>query len=204
MKIRTLVVAGAAALLPVFAFAHVGAEGQLHTHSVMQAMQEGFLHPITGFDHLLAMLALGLWCGLMLQRQWLPPLTFAGFMALGLALTQTAFALPAVEPMVAASLLAFGLLLIAQRRLPTGLAMALAAVFASFHGFAHGEVFPTDLNASMFAGYMAGMLAATLLLHATGVVLGQAVQRHARRWAPAAASVVGLAALGYGAFALAA
>ncbi|XJC74814.1 HupE/UreJ family protein [Delftia tsuruhatensis] len=109
----------------------------------MQALMAGLSHPIAGLDHLLAMVALGLWCGLMLKRQWLPPVAFAACMALGLALTQTPLELPAVEPMVAASLLAFGLLLVAQRRLPVALAMVLAGAFALFHGYAHGEVFPT-------------------------------------------------------------
>src|SRR3989475_3417029 len=60
--------------------------------------RSGLSHPIAGLDHLLAMLALGLWCGLMLKRQWLPPVAFAACMALGLALTQTPLELPAVEP----------------------------------------------------------------------------------------------------------
>ncbi|EPD44018.1 MULTISPECIES: HupE/UreJ family protein [Delftia] len=184
------------------ASAHTGAGAHLHAgDGAMQALMAGLSHPIAGLDHLLAMLALGLWCGLMLKRQWLPPVAFAACMALGLALTQTPLELPAVEPMVAASLLAFGLLLVAQRRLPVALAMVLAGAFALFHGYAHGEVFPHALPAAVFWAYMAGMVATTLVLHALGVALGRAMRGGtASAWA---ARLAGVAAMGYGAVALA-
>ena len=160
------------------ASAHTGAGAHLHAgDGAMQALMAGLSHPIAGLDHLLAMLALGL------------------------ALTQTPLELPAVEPMVAASLLAFGLLLVAQRRLPVALAMVLAGAFALFHGYAHGEVFPHALPAAVFWAYMAGMVATTLVLHALGVAFGRAMRGGtASAWA---ARLAGVAAMGYGAAALA-
>ncbi|MDR0226814.1 MAG: HupE/UreJ family protein [Burkholderiaceae bacterium] len=190
------------------ASAHTGMGAHLHTgDGAMQALMAGLSHPIAGLDHLLAMVTLGLWCGLMLRRQWLPPVAFAACMALGLALTQTSLELPAVEPMVAASLLAFGLLLIAQRRLPVALAMVLAGAFALFHGYAHGEVFPHATPPAVFWAYMAGMVTTTLVLHGLGVVLGHGMRRGTQGRPEGAASwaarLAGVVAMGYGAVALA-
>lgn len=202
MKIRPLLLPLALLTLSGAAAAHTGHSPALQTIHAGQAFAAGLLHPVTGADHMLAMLALGIWCGLLLSRQWLPPMAFAGSMALGLLLTQTPVSLPAVEPMVIASLLALGLLLIAQHRLPVRRAMALAAVFALFHGFAHGEVFPSVLSAPVFWSYMGGMVVASLLLHAVGVSAGLWLKRQPHplnRWAGRA---LGLGAMGYGAFTL--
>ncbi|WP_374492849.1 HupE/UreJ family protein [Brachymonas sp.] len=189
--------------MSVGAQAHPGSAAHLHLVDGSTALLAGFLHPLTGADHLLAMGALGLWCGLMLRRQWLPPLAFAGSMAAGLALTQTALRLPAVEPMVAASLLVFGLLLVARRGMSLAWAMGLAAVFAVFHGYAHGEVFPSVLPAGVFSGYMMGMVAASLLLHAAGVASGLWLRRRAPApWQVWGARFAGVVTLGYGAVVL--
>ena len=104
--------------------------------------------------------------------------------------------LPAVEPMIAASLLVLGLLVFTQRRLPALAAAALVGVFAVFHGTAHGQELASESAAALT---LAGMLGATVMLHATGIALGWAL-RHANRWVPriagAAVALFGLALIG--------
>ena len=119
------------------AMAHSGAEPG-HSHAVIGALAQGFAHPFTGLDHLAAMLALGAWSGLAMQRRWLAPLAFSMALGLGALLAWAGLSLPAVEPMIAASLLAFGLLIVVRARWPLAAGMGLAATFALFHGAAHG------------------------------------------------------------------
>jgi urease accessory protein len=103
---------------------------------------------------------------------------------------------PAVEPMIASSLLVIGLLVLTRWRVPGIAAAALVGVFAVFHGLAHGHELAGDANA---LPVMAGMLAATALLHAAGVATGWAL-RHANVWVPrlagAGVAIFGLALLG--------
>ncbi|WP_174543723.1 HupE/UreJ family protein, partial [Variovorax boronicumulans] len=100
--------------------------------------------------------------------------------------------LPAVEPMIAASLLVLGLLVATRVHLPAGVAMAVVGLFAVFHGVAHGHELAGEHGAALT---LAGMASATLLLHAAGIALGWAL-RHANAWLPrvAGAAVVALGA----------
>lgn len=181
----------AAALLPLAASAHTGVDGGLH-----HGLVAGFMHPLTGADHLAAMVAVGVWSALSARRAWpdllWAPLAFAGMLLAGALVGLAGLQLPAVEPMIAASLLVLGLLVAARVHLPAGVAMAVVGLFAVFHGVAHGHELAGEHDAALT---LAGMVGATVLLHAAGIALGWAL-RHANAWLPriAGAAVVGLGA----------
>lgn len=173
---RSLLRAGslalAAAALPLAASAHMGGDAGAH-----HGIAAGFLHPFTGFDHLAAMLAVGVWSALAAPRAGgaaylRAPLAFAALLLAGALLGGTGLQLPAVEPMIAASLLVLGLMVALRPALPAAAGVALVGGFALFHGAAHG----TELAG---AGALAGMVAATALLHAAGLAVGHAVRAHA-------------------------
>jgi len=161
------------ALASSAALAHSGHAG----HD--SAMLAGLSHPLGGADHLLAMLAVGLWAG---QQggaaRWQAPLAFVALLAVGGALGAAGLWLPGVETGIAASVLALGLLVSLSVRMPTVLAMALTAGFAVFHGFAHGVEAPAD---GSFWLYGAGFAVATAALHAAGFTLNQHLTSTARR-----------------------
>ncbi len=130
----------------------------------------GLSHPFVGLDHLLAMLAVGLWAVQLGGRAMLRvPLAFMTLMALGCALALGGLPLPAVETGVAVSVLVLGLLIALAARFPLAAGMLLAGVFALFHGYAHGQELPQA--ASVFL-YSMGFLLATGVLHAAGAGLG--------------------------------
>ncbi len=151
-------------LSPALALAHTGADP--HTHSA--GFLDGFTHPFTGLDHLAAMLAVGLWSALAVRPAWLAPLAFVAVLVVGALAGMAGFAIPVVEPMIAASLLVVGLLLAWRRRVPAAVAAALAGTFAFFHGAAHG----VELAGGNAASLLAGMVLATALLHGAGLLLG--------------------------------
>lgn len=190
----------AACALSVGASAHIGHEVGDMAHSHASAFMGGFLHPLTGLDHLAAMVAVGLWSALAARRAWpdllWAPLGFAAMLLAGALLGLQGVQLPAVEPMIAASLLVIGLLVLTRWRVPGIAAAALVGVFALFHGLAHGYELAGETNA---LAVVAGMLSATLLLHAAGVVAGRAL-RHNGAWVPrlagAGVALFGLALLG--------
>jgi len=171
-----------AAALP--ALAHTGADAGAHHHGFLA----GFMHPLTGLDHLAAMLAVGLWSALAARngRELLAvPLGFAAILLAGALMGLAGVALPAVEPMIAASLLVLGLLVFTRKRLPALASAALVGVFAVFHGLAHGQELAGQSDAALT---LAGMLAATVLLHAAGIGLGWSLRR-AHRWVPRLAGI---------------
>lgn len=184
---RTAAVATWLAALPLWAAAHVG--GDAHAHD---GFAGGFLHPFSGVDHLVAMLAVGCWSALLARPGrldlWVVPLGFVVVLVLGASLGAGGVALPAVEPMISASLVALGLLVARQVRWPTAAAVALVGAFALFHGQAHGG----ELAG---AAALAGMALGSVLLHATGVAAGLLVRRR-NPWWP---RVAGAATLLFGA-----
>lgn len=160
-----------------WAAAHTGVDSH-HPASFLS----GFAHPLFGLDHLAAMVAVGVWSALAARRAgpellW-GPLGFAALLLVGAALGWQGVALPAVEPMIAASLLVIGLLVVSRQQLPGVAAAALVGAFAVFHGVAHGLELAGHPSAIQT---LAGMLAATALLHLTGLGLGWAL-RHANVW----------------------
>jgi len=171
-----------AAILPAAAFAHTGVDGHAHLN-----FMTGFLHPLTGMDHLAAMVAVGLWSALAARRAgpgllW-GPLGFAGMLLAGALLGLQGMQIPAVEPMIAASLLVTGLLVVTRWHVPGIAAALIVGVFAVFHGLAHGYELAEAPSA---LATLSGMLAATVLLHLTGLGAGWAL-RSANAWLPRAA-----------------
>lgn len=146
------------------AMAHPGAA---HVHG----MGEGALHPMTGLDHLLAMIAVGLWAARLGGRSmWGLPLAFLASMTLGGALGMAGLAIPGVEAGVVGSVLVLGLLCLFGARVPAPAAFAVVALSAFFHGQAHG-------SEGAGAGYAAGFLAATAALHFSALGAALAVGR---------------------------
>ncbi|KRD15736.1 urease accessory protein UreJ [Acidovorax sp. Root275] len=172
------------------ASAHTGAEPHMHS-----SFLSGFAHPLFGMDHLAAMVAVGLWSALAARSAgrdllW-GPVGFAAMLLAGAVLGLQGVALPAVESMIAASLLATGLLVVSRLRVPGIVAALGVGVFAVFHGVAHG----VELAGSNSVWQtLAGMLAATVLLHGAGLAAGL-VLRHRQVWLARAAGA-GVAAFG--------
>jgi len=135
----------------------------------------GFAHPFSGLDHLLAMLAVGLWSATTARRIWLAPLCFAAVLLAGALLATNGLVLPAVEPMIAASVLVLGLLVMARVRLPEAVAALVVGGFALFHGAAHGS----ELGSG---AAVAGMVLATAALHTVGIAIGLAVKSREPWW----------------------
>jgi urease accessory protein len=137
----------------------------------------GLLHPFSGLDHLLAMVAVGLWAAQGGGRKvWLLPATFMTMLAVGAGIAMHWQALPLVETGVAASVLALGLLVALSLQLPASLSMSAIALFGLFHGYAHGLELP---ESAAPAEYALGFLAATAALHLSGIAAGVITrQRH--------------------------
>lgn len=148
---------------PMAAFAHTGHSGH--------GFGAGFMHPLSGVDHLLAMLAVGLWAAQAGGRaRWVLPATFLAVMTLGGVLGAGGVAIPMVELGIAGSVAVFGLLIAFGARLPLGPAMSLTAALALCHGYAHGVEMASD--ASLLV-YGAGFVAATAMLHVAGLLAGR-------------------------------
>lgn len=176
------------------ALAHPGHPG----HDAASSFAAGFFHPLTGADHLCAMIVVGLWSALTSKRVWLAPVAFVAMLAAGGLLGMSHwFSLPGVEPMIAVSLLVLGLMLATRARLPGWAGAAIVGAFAIFHGFAHGAELPAQASAMH---YLAGFLLATGVLHCIGIVAGVAL-RNRTVWLP---RVLGAGVLTYGVSLLAA
>ncbi len=133
-------------------------------------MLAGIAHPLSGWDHALAMIGVGLWAAQSGRvARWSLPASFLAAMAVGGVLGLAGFALPAVEIGIALSLLALGIAIVAAARPAAWLGMALVAAFAVFHGHAHGAELPAGESGAL---YGAGALLATAALHAAGLGLG--------------------------------
>lgn len=131
---------------------------------------DGLAHPFSGIDHLLAMIAVGVWAVQLGGRaMWLLPLTFPLFMAIGGGLGLAGVALPGAEDGVALSVAVLGVVLAVAARPPLAIGMATVGAFGLVHGNAHGATMPEAAAPMLYAlGFMAG----TVLLHAIGVALG--------------------------------
>ena len=130
----------------------------------------GFVHPILGWDHVAAMVAVGLW-GAFLGNPaiWVLPIVFPMVMAIGGALGVAGVPLPAVETGIATSAVVLGLMVALAARPPLWVAALIVAVFAIFHGYAHGAELPEAANP---LAYSLGFVIATGLLHLSGIAFG--------------------------------
>jgi urease accessory protein len=143
----------------------------------------GLSHPLSGLDHLLAMLAVGLWAALSGGRRiWVWPLAFAGAMLMGGAIAHEGFALPHIEPAIAASVVVLGLAIALLVKLPAAAGAILIAAFGMAHGYAHGLEAPGP----GFGLYAAGFVLATVALHLTGIAAGVLIERKASAMIPRA------------------
>ena len=166
----------------------------------MSSILQGFVHPIGGLDHALAMIGLGIIAGLIGGRAlWLVPAAFVAFMAVGAMMGIRRIDLPNYEIGIALSVVVLGAIIALGRPLPSVGAAALAAVIAVFHGYAHGAELPLE---SSVAGYISGFVIATLLLHAVGIALeigarklGSQMSLRARQAAGGGMVVIGIAIL---------
>jgi urease accessory protein len=187
MRALTLLLALTLIALPTAAFAHTGAgdtTGLVH----------GFLHPVGGIDHILAMVAVGVFAFVLGGRAlWLVPLAFVGMMAVGFLLGVGRVDVPYVELGIALSSVVIGGAAALGRPMPVGAAMALVGVFAIFHGHAHGAEMPADAGGLTYA---LGFMAATTLLHVAGIAGAMGVARLVGRYGRLVAQLAG------GAFAL--
>ncbi len=172
------------------ALAHVGD----HSH---MSFTEGLLHPFSGLDHVLAMVAVGLWASQLGGRAlWLLPLTFPAVMALGAALGLSGVTLPWVEIGIAGSVMVLGAVVALALRPSLAISIPLIGAFALLHGYSHGVELPASASA---LSYGAGFIAATLVLHAvgiaTGLIAGRLPVRFAARTAGGAIAVLGVVLL---------
>ncbi|MCD6073261.1 MAG: hupE [Rhodospirillales bacterium] len=168
---RILFTLALVALSATPAMAHTGNDGF--------GFASGFFHPLFGWDHIAAMVAVGLW-GAFLGRPaiYILPITFPLVMALGGTLGIVGVALPGVEAGIAASALILGLCVMMAARPPLWLAAVAVGVFAIFHGHAHGTELPDAANPF---GYAVGFVIATGLLHISGILIGALTQSAAGR-----------------------
>jgi urease accessory protein len=138
------------------------------------AFMAGLAHPFAGLDHILAMVAVGLWAAQQGGKAlWAWPLAFVAMMVAGGALGFAGITLPAIEPAIGASIVVLGLCVAIGVRLPVVAGAALIGAFAIFHGNAHGLEAP----GSGAAAYAAGFAIATALLHGAGLFAGVAAAR---------------------------
>lgn len=163
----------ATAIFSTAAFAHPG-------HAEI-GFAGGFAHPLTGLDHLLAMVAVGLWASQLGGRAlWLLPLTFPVVMAAGAALGFGGVALPWVEIGIAGSVLVLGAMVALTLKPSLAVSLPLIALFAVLHGYSHGVELPADASGLT---YGAGFAAATFALHLVGIALGLLANRIPVRFA---------------------
>jgi urease accessory protein len=156
----------------------------------------GFLHPVLGWDHVAAMVAVGLWGAFLgAPAIWVLPVAFPLVMALGGALGVAGVPLPGIETGIAASALVIGLAVALAARPPLWMAAVIVAAFAVFHGHAHGAEMPQAANP---LAYAAGFVVATGLLHLAGIAFGLLAARPAGRIAVrAAGGVIALGGIGF-------
>jgi urease accessory protein len=187
MRTLTAIVALSLIAAPSAAFAHTG----VGAHDLVH----GFMHPIGGLDHVLAMVAVGVFAFVLGGRAlWLVPLSFVGTMALGFVLGANGVALPYAELAIALSSVVIGGVAALGRRMPVVAAMALVGGFAAFHGWAHGAEMPAAAGA---ISYALGFVVATALLHAAGIAGALGVAAVSGKYGRVIAQVAGgLFALG--------
>lgn len=176
--LRACLMGVALTTLAAAAWAHPGHIGHLHG----EALAAGLMHPLTGFDHLFAMLSVGLWAALThdkLRDAIWSPLSFAALLFVGALAGISGLSLPLQEPLIMASLLVLGLLVATRLKLPQWAGATLVGFFAFFHGLAHGSELPGSAETAW--SFVAGFMLTTVLLHLSGMLLGFSV-KHRDAW----------------------
>lgn len=172
------------------AFAHLNPE----EHGSFMA---GLSHPLFGMDHILVMVAVGLWAAQIAQGEnnrkalFMVPAAFVGTMAFGFFLAISGVELPFVEPAILASVIALGLLVAMAVHLPTLACAAIVGIFALFHGHAHGG----ELGSAGALQFGIGFMIATAFLHIAGIALGLGIARFSPYLARILGGITALAGL---------
>jgi urease accessory protein len=170
--LQSFILALTLAIVPGVAYAHDG------TNLALGGFLSGLVHPVLGYDHLLAMLSVGILSAQIGGRAiWTVPATFVSVMAVGGLLGLIDIGLTATEFGIAVSLVILGSVIAAERRLSILVAMVGVGFFAIFHGYAHGSEVPETAEPFLYA---LGFLMGTALIHITGVVIGD-ISRHYER-----------------------
>lgn len=157
------------AAIPGVVYAHDG------TNLGLGGFLSGIVHPVLGYDHLLAMLSVGIISAQIGGRAiWTVPATFVSVMAVGGVLGLINIGLNVTELGIAVSLVILGLVIAAERKIPTVVVMIGVGFFAIFHGYAHGSEMPDTAEPVLYA---LGFLVGTALIHIAGVVIGD-ISRH--------------------------
>jgi len=190
---RILATAGAAAVVLALTSGAALAHPHHHHHGEAAGFLPGFLHPLTGLDHVLAMVAVGIWAALVGGRALVAwPAAFVVTMAVAALAGMAYGGIPVMEIGIALSVVALGLAVALRVSAPLVLGGAVIGLFAIFHGYAHGAELPAATGA---LGYIAGFALATALLHAAGLALGFLIGRSPGIWASRVAGA-GVAAIG--------
>jgi urease accessory protein len=183
-----------AVALMLFLFADVA--GAHESAGIAGGFSSGFMHPVLGWDHVIAMVAVGLWGAFLGSPAiWILPVVFPLVMAFGGALGVIGIPVPAVETGIAVSAIVLGAMVAFAVRPPVWVAAVIVGAFAIFHGHAHGTELPGAANP---LAYSLGFVIATGLLHISGIALGMMV-----RWpygmvaVRAGGSVIALAGAGF-------
>jgi len=192
MRIRQLKVFAAAMGLAIFAGvanAHQGA-------GISGGFVSGFIHPIMGWDHVVAMVAVGLWGAFLgYPAIWILPVVFPLVMAFGGALGVMGVPIPAIEIGIATSAIVLGGMVAFAARPPIWIAAVIVGAFAIFHGHAHGTELPRAANA---LAYSVGFVLATGLLHLSGIAFGTLVRWPVGRIAvQTGGGIIALAGVGF-------
>jgi urease accessory protein len=169
-----------------------------HNGSLFGGFAGGFAHPLFGPDHIVAMLAVGLWGAFLgAPAIWLLPIVFPMVMAFGGVIGILGVPIPWVETGIALSAIVLGMMVALGARPPLAIAAVLVGVFAIFHGHAHGAELPPGSDAVAFS---VGFVVATGLLHLAGIALGSLTRwpagRYAVRTAGGAIAIAGAMFLG--------
>lgn len=156
------------AVLPMAVFAHTGV-------GETTGFMHGFSHPIGGLDHMLVMVAVGIWASQMGKKAlWVVPSSFVGVMVIGGVLGFSGIEIPFVEEGILVSVLVLGMLVAGAFKLPLLYNSLIVGVFALFHGHAHGAEMPETLSAMTYA---LGFALSTAMLHISGMGLGMFTQK---------------------------
>jgi urease accessory protein len=171
------------------AYAHEGA-------GVAGGFISGFMHPVLGWDHVVAMIAVGLWGAFLgAPAIWILPVVFPLVMALGGSLGVMGIPVPAVETGIAASAVVLGAMVAFAARPPIWIAAVIVGAFAIFHGHAHGTELPSAANP---LAYSLGFVIATGLLHLSGIAFGLLVRWPAGKLAvQACGGLIAFAGVGF-------
>lgn len=176
--------------LIIFALLGLSSSAYAHTGHSVSGIGSGLLHPFSGMDHLLAMVAIGLWAGQRGMHQvWLLPAVFMSLLAAGAGVALLFPALPMIETGIAASVLVLGLIIALSLSVPAVLSIVLAAAFGFVHGYAHGLEMPGTAAPTLYA---LGFLAATAALHFSGATLGLVTRARYTAWSQAAGAAIAL------------